>query len=506
MGYHQAYMKPGWKRSFLLAAAGASLFFLVSNARAMESDSTVSLPVEASTTLWQSLRDSLSLDSVRFSGTMTYQYQGRFHGEDRDNELYRSYYLEMEGLADGKISGALGLRLFSNLDNYSQYRRNSTYYVYEGISDSYSRRNFTRLYYGYLDFTGLLGPGRLRVGRQILYPIDYLQMDGASYLLEDWKNQLDMELFAGVPVEYYSSRDGDYTYGFTLDWKAMDWLNFRGAGMAYSDSSHHNTLYAVGSRQHWGDELQLMEDLNLIESSGRNLQLQGIYTNAAKGLTFNATYYRQLKTLGDYADPYSPYYQALSDYEPFHLLNLNVVKEAGDHWVIEGGCTLRELTDSQTESAYNHAYQMYWGGVTLRDVTVKNLSFSLFLQRWVTDSYTTFTTANQNANPDDSSNTQPDEVKYYFTVPGDRNDTLSAELQYRWGQKRRNKIQLGTDYQKYKYHYETDEEYSNVRTWYLKCNYWINDKWQVSSRLQMEKQGGDPEEYYRIVSAVSHRF
>ncbi len=506
MGIMRDDRKPGLKKTLFLCVAGFVLGLAVNYSMAQDSESISAVSAQSPFQSPSSLWNQWTLDSVKFTGTMTFQYQGRFHGEDEDNEFYRSLYLEMEGLDGGKISGALGVRFLTNLDHFSQYRNNTTYYVYEGISDSYSHRNFSRLYYGYLDFSHWIGPGRLRIGRQSLFPVDYLQFDGASYLLEDWKNQLDVELFAGIPVEYYSSRDGDYTYGATMNWKAMDWLSFKGAGMVYSDSSHHNELFGLGSRQQLGERLQVIEDWTFLESRGRDLQFQGIYSHSERGFTLNATYYRQLRKLGEFADPYSPYYQALSDYEPFHLFNLSLSQEMGDRWVLEGGGTWRDLIDSKTESDYNHAYQMYWGGVTLRDFMVQNLSLSLFLQRWDTDAYTTYTTAIQNSNPDDPANTQSDEVLYYFTVPGDRNDTLSAELQFRWGEKRKNRIQLGTDYQKYKYHYETDEEFDNVRTWYIKCRYWLNDKWQLYNRFQLEKQSGDPDNYFRVVSALSHRF
>src|SRR5208283_2506422 len=105
---------------------------------------------------------------IKYSGSLNFQYQGRFQGGQSANDLSQDLFLNVEGLFDGKVSVALAMKFYEELEGYDTYQRNSTYYSFEGISDTYSQRNRGDLYYLYTDIKDVFGPTDLRLGRQYI--------------------------------------------------------------------------------------------------------------------------------------------------------------------------------------------------------------------------------------------------------------------------------------------------------------------------------------------------
>ncbi len=438
---------------------------------------------------------------IKYSGTLNFQYQGRFQGGQSANDLSQNLYLNVDGLFDGKVSVALAMKFYEELNGYDTYQRNSTYYSFEGISDTYSQRNKGDLYYLYTDIKDVLGPTDLRLGRQYLYQLNFVHFDGASFKWDDL-GDFDLETFIGKPVDYYTS-DGNLTWGGSLDWHPWRYGSFGLAFMNFSQDSYSDNYLGFNAKQYFGDYLSFNENYTFLNNDPRDLELEGTYTLPALGLNFNATYYRQINELLDYSDQFSAYYQAIGDYQPFNMVTFGTYKELGEHFTLNAGYTHRDLNNSDYEDEFNRQYNLYFGGVTFRNIVVKDLDLSVTFERWETHAYTTSSTAELNGNPRAVDNTGPNQATVYYNVPGDHFDTLGAELAYRWSKK--NRIQIGTDFQKYKYNYDTNEEMVNVRTYYLKWKWQINESWQFYTKVQDEQEtGNDP--YYEVVTSLSYSF
>ena len=438
---------------------------------------------------------------IKYSGSVNFQYQGRFQGSQSANDLSQNLYFNVDGLFDGKVSVSLAMKFEEELDGYDTYQQNSTYYSFEGISDTYSQRNNGSLYYLYTDIKDVFGPTDLRLGRQYIYQLNFVHFDGASFKWDDL-GDFNLETFIGKPVDYYTS-DGNLTYGGSLDWHPWRYGSFGMAFMNFSQDSYNDNYLGFNAKQYFGDYLSLDEHYTFLNSDPQDFQVDGTYTVPALGLNLNATYYRQISELLDYSDQFSAYYQAIGDYEPFNMVTLGAYKEIGDHLTLNAGYTHRGLNDSYYESEYNRQYNLYFGGVTFRNIAVKDLDFSVTLQRWETHAYITSTTAELNANPTAGGNTEPNEVTVYYNVPGDNFITFSAEMAYHWNKK--NRIQIGTDFQKYKYNYDTNEEMVDVRTSYLKWRWQLSEDWQFYAKLQQEQETGD-DPYYEVVTSLSYSF
>jgi len=433
---------------------------------------------------------------VSFSGRIATLYQLRWQGDESDQDLAQYLALDADNLWKNKLDAALYLRLWEDIDGRYQAQGNRTYYEYEGISDTYTRRVNDRIYYGYIDIKNIIGTSKFRLGRQYLYDIEGIQFDGLRWGIEDFKG-LDALAFFGQPVSYYSETDGNRTYGGSVAYKFFPELKLGLDYLKYSEDSISDTYLALLMQNRFADRLRVYAKYAYLDSDPRDVMVQANYTNPHAAWNLNATYYQQLKKLEQYSNQFSPYYTALSDYAPFHQINITLYKELTPWVAGEAGFTKRQLAHSDDESEYNRAYDLYYATLIFRDIGVRGLDFSLTGQRWLTKSYTRTTSYY-----DDATATTPTTAT--ITMPSDSVTSFGAELKYQWQKKLT--VNLGTDYSQYKYDYDTDSEKTKVRTVYTKCRWKINKNIDWYTKVSREKQSDEEQGYYKVRSNITYNF
>ncbi|MDI6784671.1 MAG: hypothetical protein QME64_11345 [bacterium] len=387
-------------------------------------------------------------ETVSFSGRIATQYQLRWHDYETDQDLAQYLALDAENLWKDKLDAAIYLRLWEDIDGRYKPQGNKSYYIYQGISDAYTRQVDNRIYYGYFVLKNIVGASQFRLGRQYLYEIEGIQFDGIKWSLEE-SNGLEVTAFFGQPVSYYSEMDGNRTYGGSLAYKFNPAIKLGLDYLKYSKDTLSDNYIALQMQNRFSDRWRIYSKYAFLDSDPRDFQIQTSYTNPESDWNLNATYYQQIKRLEQYSNQFSPYYAALSDYAPFHQLNLSLYKEFTPIIAGEAGFTKRQLQHSGEESEYNREYDLVYTTLIIRDIAVKGLELSITGQRWITARYTRTTSYY-----DDATATTPSTA--IITMPSDSVTTFGSELKYRWQKKLT--LNLGTDYSRYKYDYDTDSE------------------------------------------------
>jgi hypothetical protein len=435
-------------------------------------------------------------DSVTFSGRIATQYELRWHDTESDQDIAQYLALDVENLWKDKLDAAIYLQLWEDIDGRYRPQGLKYYYLYQGISDTFTRSVNDRIYYGYFDLKNVVGASQFRLGRQYLFELEGIQFDGLRWKLENL-NGFDILAFVGQPVTYYAEMDSHLTYGGTLAYKFNRELKLGLDYLKYSEDSIGDNYFAFQMQNQLFDRFRIDSKYAMLDSDPRDFQIQANYTNPVSDWNINATYYQQIIKLQQYSNQFSPYYAALSDYAPFRQINLAVYKDFNPIFAGEAGITKRQMEHSGDASEFNREYDLFYATLILRNIGVKGLSFSVTGQRWYTDSYTRTTTYY-----DDSNATEP--VTAVITMPSDSETTLGAELKYQVAKKLT--LNLGTDYSRYKYDFDTNAEQAKVRTIYTKCRWKINKRLEWYTKLYREKQSDDEHGFYKVRSTLTYSF
>lgn len=435
-------------------------------------------------------------DTLTFSGRIATQYELRWHNDTSDQDFAQYLALDVANLWKDKLDAAIYLQLWEDIDGRYHPSGYQYYYLYQGISDTFTRSVNDRIYYGYFDLKNVVGASQFRLGRQYLYELEGIQFDGLRWKLEDL-NGFDMLAFVGQPVTYYAEMDGNLTYGGSLAYRFNPELKLGVDYLRYSEDSIEDNYVALQMQNQFLDRFRFDTKYAFLDSDPRDFRMQANYIDPNADWNINATYFQQIIKLQQYTNQFSPYYEALSDYAPFQQINLAIYKEFNSMVAGEAGYTKRQLAHSSDASEFNREYDLFYATLIFRDIGIKGLSFSVTGQRWITDSYTRTTTYYADSNATDP-------ITETISMPGDSETTLGAELKYQL--KRKLTLNLGTDYARYKYDFDTNAEQAKVRTIYTKCRWKINKNLDWYTKLYREKQSDDDHGFYKVKSTLTYYF
>lgn len=431
-----------------------------------------------------------------FSGRIATQYELRWHDNQSDQDLAQYLALDVDNIWNNKLDAAIYLQLWEDIDGRYKPTGYKYYYVYQGISDTFTRQVNDRIYYGYINLKNIVGASQFRLGRQYLYELEGIQFDGIRWSLENF-NGFDFLAFVGQPVTYYSDMESNWTYGGSLAYKFNREIKVGLDYLKYSEDTLSDNYVAFHMKNWFFDRFRINSQYAFLDSDPRDIQIQASYMNPVSDWNVNVIYYQQIIKLNQYTNQFSPYYTVLSDYAPFRQLNLAIYKDFTPIISGEMGYTKRQLAHSGDASEFNREYDLCYATLILHDIAVKGLEFSLSGQRWTTDSFTRTTSYF-----DDSNATTP--IITEVRIPGDSVNTFGAEIKYRI--KKIITMNLGTDYARYKYDFDTNAEQAKVRTIYAKYRWKINPHLEWYTRLSREKQSDDEHGFYKVRSTITYYF
>jgi hypothetical protein len=307
---------------------------------------------------------------------------------------------------------------------------------------------------------------RVIAGRQYLFTGILPYFDGLTLQTKEFEDLKDLQfsLFGGVPTHLYeSSASGDWVVGsgiqvrptgatkLKVDWEHVEDESSAELPGGFKVGDHHNDLLVLGVWQNVTDNIDVHGRYTFIEKKERDAFLRSSLTIPDADFYIQASYFRQLETLKDFAIEFNPYFTSLKEYFPYHQYDINFYKGIGCV-MISGGTTVRDLVDEGDEGPYNHEFRRYYVTPSIRNFPLKESEASVTMDIW--DS------------PDDDIRTFGAELKHSFD--------------------KRTKISCGTYYSLFKYDYYSDTERDDVRTAFVKVQYKLRKDLNCQVKYELE--------------------
>lgn len=309
-----------------------------------------------------------------YSGALRGTYDYRSLGEYDDHDGYAYWYLGGRNLVDRHIDFYTSGRFHSDLDGTGSSYADDPFISLEDAA----KNDDVRVLQLYMDMHDVERTMALRVGRQYVDVVDYIQMTGVQGML--FENQrIGGRVFLGEPVSYYSSTSGDLFAGASLVGRPWEGNRSRATYARYEDddAAAADDHYILDVRQQLQEELRARAYLSVMNEDIRMGSLD-LYYMALADRVLDAEL--GIRRWGDYeahTRAYSPMVQALGDLEPYTTGYGRLTTELNAWLYISPGIYLRVPDDS---NATNRRYERY--DISLIYEPVKALNASLALEYW----------------------------------------------------------------------------------------------------------------------------
>ncbi|RJP25380.1 MAG: hypothetical protein C4527_17065 [Candidatus Omnitrophota bacterium] len=282
---------------------------------------------------------SVFFGSMKVSGSLHSTFSFRSYDGRDDSDLYEYFSLRLKDVVKDKVDAAFSMSWHEDLNGSS--RRAGEYYDPFLDLDTSADIRF-RYYTGYVDVKAVgFEDSRLRLGRQYLDEIDYAHFDGATYRFSPI-DFLDITLFGGRPITYYSSTSADAIYGTNVEYQITPQTKSAVRYYRYDADSFRDDLAAVELWHMFTPEQQAHVEFSLLD--GEPYQLQTDYYGRSDSMDLDVTVQviRLFDSIGDHTINFNPYFPLLYDYEPFTYGALNLTKGLGTYVALVGGFDIRE--------------------------------------------------------------------------------------------------------------------------------------------------------------------
>ncbi len=331
---------------------------------------------------------SVFFRSMQISGSLHSTYTFRSTDGRDDNDLYEFLSLRFEDIIKDRVDSAFSMSWHEDLDG-STGRRGGFYDPFVDL-DTASDIRF-RYYTGYVDIKSLgFDDSRLRLGRQFLEEIDYAHFDGATYQFSPVE-PLEITLFGGRPITYYSSTSGDAFYGTNLQYQINSRMKSALRYYRYDTESFRDDLAAAELWYAFTPYQQAHVEFSLLDAEPYILQTDYYGRLDSLDLDANVQIIRLFDTVGDHTINFNPYFPLLHYYEPFTYGAVHLTKGLGEYFALIGGFDLREADSiSDPVSAFTNR-DFIRGTAGVEVYPTKQLTLSVNGEFWDVDPSDEFT-------------------------------------------------------------------------------------------------------------------
>lgn len=404
-----------------------------------------------------------------WGGLLATRYRARHGDGSNDQELVSRLSLDFGQAERDPFSFHLSARAFGDLDGRHVDD------AFAGLDQSFGDDVNLRLYTAHLDAHRLPNLELARIGRQDLeetptpVTFDGLRVDSERF----GAMKAFASAYAGIPVHHFeSASSGDSVYGLAgglSPWHAarvrFDWMSLRDDFLA---TDRHDELLGLRWWQNLQD-IQLHGLHTWRDGQPRDLAI-GARGELALPLTFAVDYRELLTTQRSQVTELDPFYAIALDYVPYRQLDATLSRDFGEHWTIGGGVAVRRLKDASEEGAFNREFERTHADVTVRDLGVQGLSFTLAGSLW---------------------NSQGEDFQ-----------AVTGDLEYRPDKDLR--VQLGTGYDLFRFDAFDLRERVHVRSYYLRSDYRLDKSVRVDAGYEYERE--DDGEFHQFRLGVTWTF
>ena len=267
------------------------------------------------------------------------RYDRDAQGGDWDSTLYTNLLARdvVPGRLDVKVSG-WGIWDMDSDDSFDEALDNRT----------------GRLSEAYADVHGLGPIAHARLGRQYLYDVDNLHVDGVRLESRAYQD-VKLFVFGGRPISYYDEAgSGAYVGGGGAVWKPS-WRTRHQVDSYYLREQHASvTASAWRWNQYWFQQARTQTRLRFLDSEIRDFRVLLTKFFEPWKLGFDLEYYLQPHERGDGEESYtwtlSSFGRLLGARSAHYRLRANINKYWGENWLTQvGGSVQRRRHDSHGE-------------------------------------------------------------------------------------------------------------------------------------------------------------
>lgn len=411
-------------------------------------------------------------EGLSVHGSLRTWYRFRNSGGESDHDLYQNLYLDVGDEERHPVTFHVSGLLAFDLDDLGNQGD-----VFFDIKDTYDSAAYGRLYEAYVDVHASDALDELRLGRQMLYATpEFLWFDGLLVETEELTDDgLKLGAYGGLPVHVFeSSAEGDGLFGAyatTRPWtRARLRLDYQRLSDETATRDVDNDLYSVELYQGVGEDLDLYGSYSRLDSDERDYRLRATYLDLEHDLTVQVAYYELLQTQADLALEINPFYSSLLEYFPYREGQLLVTKGLSEEVTLQGGASLRRLSDQDDEGEFNREFERYYLTVSMRELLAEDLDLDVTGEVWDDDQ---------------------DSVTSWGA-------SLTKAFDERW------EASLGTYYSLYKFDLFDVRERNDVQTYALEVEYDHTKNLSFAARYEYEDDEID--DYHGLRLRASWRF
>lgn len=415
-------------------------------------------------------------------GSLSVRYRLRLTSDQSDQDLTELLSMRFGDPERNKVSGEFLGRLNEDLDGQGPRGEHRTF---RDITDAHDQTADGRFYLGYVNLRRFaildrLGLDTVRLGRQTYdesaetFTFDGGRIDTVAF--EDLK-WLRLSAYGGHPAHYFeSSGEGDAVAGVgseirpihrgraRVDWT---WVQDR----FFGGETFKNDLLSLAYWQGIGDHVTLHGRYNFADWESRDYLVRGTFQQPEWGFLFQAGFHQVIKTLFQYSTELDYYFPLLREYRPYWEVDLHASKGLGDHFVVDGGVLLRQLSSEDSEGIFNHEFVRYYLTPGTRNWPVEGMSLSLTGEVW----------------------DQPGEDEVY-TLGGEISQRILKVLN----------ASFGSTYSLYQYDFLSGQERIHDRTFYWKLEYQVLKDLKLAGLYRLERD--DLSTYHTVEVGLRYSF
>jgi hypothetical protein len=410
--------------------------------------------------------ETLSLDAARrlpspdeatqelpVHGLFSTRWRTRWNDGDSRSDL--SAYLGLDIGAAGATPVSLHARLGGawDLSDRSDPSR------FDGILQSYDSNQWTRVYDLYLDVHAVTALSLLRVGRQAdLETPELAVYDGLRFAsTEQGALRWTLGAYGGRAVRYYDSfADGDPLYGGFVSlhpWEdaraRLDWMH---SDDETTFGGVRDDLIGLELWQRVDEFLRFGGYYSVLDGRNRDLRFDADWSLPEADAQLRARYYQLLQSQEFRSTEFDPFSDALGTWEPFQRFNLDASKRFDADWSLRGGLDLRRVSSSADRGEFNRDFDRFFLGGVLEETAKQPYTAGLTADYW------------QGSGRD------------IWTWGIDAGRRLGADTHGT----------IGSYYSLWKSDLELGTEREDVRTYFIRLEYDVNEDLRLDGRYELE--------------------
>jgi len=240
--------------------------------------------------------------------------------------------------------------------------------------DAFSGRQQLRFLRGYAELPDALPHVDVRVGRQTVFEAETFLMDGGLFQLKELGG-LDITAFVGNMVLFFLDPSQDVIFGGSVTHRPFESTRLRLSNVKYID----NTL-EVSVFQEFTEAVDFSAAFALLDDDARHLSLSAGYTSTRIDTSvlvnvfkqFQASFFKQAEldfTAANLQGRRDISFARLfiGQLQPFWQYQVRVAQRLVQRLTLEASFTLREVSSTGNEDAFNADFFEFSVGLQLRD-------------------------------------------------------------------------------------------------------------------------------------------